>query len=159
MASLDIDSQRREYPGKSDQDIAEILAQQYGYIAVVRYKSHGAAKYTNFGVCTSENEISGYFNSAYCDDVELIYDGRANSLAITEALILKGQCDICEKKASHNSLTVMSGNDFYICGKCAKMFCDGCYSRLPLTNGHYGYGVCPDCLKEVQRAIPGYYGK
>ena len=37
------------------------------------------------------------------------------------------------------------------------MVCDGCYVRLPLTSSP-GYGMCPKCRVQVQRAISGFYG-
>ena len=158
MGSLNIHTMRNEYPGKSDADAAKAFAQKYGYIAIVRYKnSSSASDFTNIGTCKMEDEIRGYLTSPYCHDAEILYDGRATAMRITEELILGGQCELCGKRATRESLQVMAGNDFYICPKCGSMFCDRCYVRLPLTSSP-GYGICPKCRVKVQRTIPGWYG-
>ena len=101
MSSVGID--RDEYPGKSDAEIAEVIAKKYGYIVVVRYKnSAGAFEFTNFGTCQMEEEIHGYLSSPYCHDAEIIYDGRTTALSITEELILKGHCELCGKHTSRD---------------------------------------------------------
>ncbi len=156
MSSISID--RDKYPGKSDAEIAEEMAREYGFIAVVRYKnSADASEFTNFGTCQMEEEIEGYLSSPYCHNSEIIYDGRAAALNITEDLILNGNCELCGKEATRESLQLMAGNDFYICPECESMFCDECYPSLPLTTSP-GYGTCPECRVEVQRALPGFYG-
>lgn len=157
MGSLNIQTMRESCPGKSDEEAAKAFAQKHGYIAIVRYKSRGASDLTNIGTCTMEAEIRGYLTSPYCSGAEVIFDGRTTALHITEELILKGHCELCRKPATQQSLTLMAGNDFYICPKCGLMFCDGCYGRLPLTSSP-GYGTCPKCRVQVQRAIPGFYG-
>lgn len=157
MSSISID--RAGNPGKSDAEIAEAVAKEYGYIVVVRYKnSPGASEFTNFGMCRTEEKIQGYLNSPYCHDAEIIYDGRSTALRVTEELILKGQCELCDKPTSRASVQLGAGNDFYICPQCGLMCCDGCYTCLPLTSSS-GYGTCPKCLVEVQRALPGFYGR
>lgn len=158
MSSLDIQTIREEYPGKGDVEAAKDFAQKHGYIAIVRYKnSTSASDFTDIGTCRMEDEIREYLSSPYCHDAEVIYDGRTKALRITEDIILRGHCEICEKPATRESLQLMAGNDFYICPKCGLMFCDGCYVRLPLTSSP-GYGMCPKCQVQVQRAIPGFYG-
>ena len=160
MSSLRIDAQRARYPGMSDAEIAMTLAQEYGYIVVVRYKnSPQADDFTDFGTCQSEEKVHEYFRSSYCHDVEIVYDGRVGALRITAELILAGRCETCGKATTNESLTSMAGNDFYICPKCAAMFCDTCYTRLPISGGRSGYGMCPRCRVEVQRAIADFYGK
>ena len=156
MGSIRID--REGYPGKSDAEIAEIVAKQNGFIVIVRYKnSADAPEFTDFGTCQMEEEIQGYLSSPNCHEVEIIYDGRATALQITEDLILEGCCELCGKETNQKSLQLMAGNDFYICPECGLMFCDECYVRLPLTSSP-GYGTCPECRVEVQRALPGFYG-
>lgn len=157
MGSLSIESMRNDYPEKSDAEAAREFAQKYGYIAIVRYKSRGAADYTNIGTCNMEAEIQGYLNSPYCTDPEIIYDGRSRAIHVTEESILKGFCALCGKRTTKESVTLMAGNDFYICPKCGLMVCDGCYVRLPLTASP-GYGMCPECRVQVIRALPGLYG-
>ena len=157
MGSVSID--RGEHRGKPDAEIAEGIARKHGYVAVVRYKnSADASEFTNFGTCQTEEEIRGYLSSPHCHDAEIIYDGRATALRVTEDLILKGRCELCGKRASRASLQLMAGNDFYICPKCGLLCCDSCYVRLPLASSP-GYGTCPKCRVEVQRALPGFYGK
>jgi hypothetical protein len=157
MSSLNIQTMRDEYPGKTDAEAAQAYAQKHGCIAIVRYKSRGASDFTNIGTCTMESEIHGYLTSPYCNDAEVIYDGRSTALRITDDSIISGHCELCGKRATRESLTLMAGNDFYICPKCGLMFCDECYVRLPLTSSP-GYGMCPKCRVQVQRAIPGFYG-
>ena len=147
-----------KYPGKTDDEAAKDFAQKNGYIAIVRYKnSESASDFTNIGTCQMEQEIQGYLTSPYCHEAEVIYDGRATALRITENLILKGHCELCNKQTTQDSLQLGAGNDFYICPKCGLMFCDNCYVRLPLTSSP-GYGTCPKCTIEVQRAIKGFFG-
>ena len=84
MSSIHID--REGHPGASDAEIAEALASQYGYVAVVRYKNSPAAQeFTNFGTCQTEDEIRAYLSSPHCHDAELIYDGRSTALRVTDA--------------------------------------------------------------------------
>jgi len=157
MSSISID--RETHSGKSDAEIAEAIAAEYGYIAIVRYKnSANVNEFTNFGTCRTEEEIRGYLSSPYCHDAEVVYDGRSSALHVTEERILKGSCELCHKRTTRQSLQLMAGNDFYICPKCGLMFCDSCYVRLPLTASP-GYGTCTICRVEVQRALPGFYGK
>ena len=148
---------REECPANSDGGAAKVFAQKHGCIAIVRYKSRGSAEFTSIGTCTTESEIHGYMTSPYCNDAEIIYDGRSKALRVTEELILGGSCESCGKHATRESLTLMAGNDFYISPKCALMACDECYVRLPLTSSP-GFGMCPNCKVQVQRAIPGFYG-
>ncbi len=158
MASIHIAIMREKYPGKTDIEAAKDFAREFGYIAVIRYKSTPSAPdYTNVGVCKLDQEISGYLTSPYCHAAEIIFDGRSATFQITEDLILKSVCALCGRKTSQASLTLNGGNNFTFCPKCGKMFCDGCYMRLPL-NRTPGYGTCPDCRVEVKRAIPGIYG-
>lgn len=158
MGSLDIQIMRNDYPGKSDYEAAEAFAQKHGYIAIIRYKSSSSSiDFTNIGTCQTENDIYGYLNSQYCCNAEVIYDGRATAIRITEADILRGCCDLCGRQTTKESLHLMCGNDFYICPSCCLMFCNDCYSRLPLTSSP-GYGMCPKCHIAVQRAIIGFYG-
>lgn len=158
MGSQNIQSIRDDHPGKSDVEAAKSYAQKWGFIAIVGYKnSRSAADYTNIGTCKTEVEIRGYLTSSCCHSAEVLYDGRSSALRVTEDLISRGHCELCGRKATRESLTLMAGNDFYICPKCGLMFCDGCYVRLPLTASP-GYGMCPKCRIQVQRAIPGFYG-
>lgn len=78
MGSLNIQTMRIEYPGRSDAEAAKAFAQKHGYIAIVRYKnSSSASDFTDIGVCQMEDQIRGYLNSPYCHNAEVIYDGRA----------------------------------------------------------------------------------
>jgi hypothetical protein len=159
MGSLSIQTMRNECPGKPDDEAAKAFSKKNGYIAIVRYKdSVSAPDFTNIGACKMEEEVNGYLSSPYCHAVEVIYDGRRIALSITEDLILRGHCELCGKRTTCESLQLMAGNDFYICPKCGLMCCDSCYVRLPLTASP-GYGMCPKCRVQVQRAIPGFYGE
>ena len=95
MSSLNIQTMRSEYPGKSDADAAKAFAQKHGYIAIIRYKnSSSALDFTDIGTCQMEEEIQGYLRSPYCHDAEVIYDGRSTALHITEDLIIRGHCEL-----------------------------------------------------------------
>jgi hypothetical protein len=158
MGSFNIETMRSQLPGKSDAEAAKAFAKKHGYIAIVRYKNSSAASdFTNIGTCKMEEEVYGYLRSSSCAACELIYDGRATALRITEKTILAGKCQSCGKGTTKESLQRMGGNDFYICPRCAAMFCDRCYGWLPLTSSP-GYGMCPTCRVQVQRAIIGFYG-
>ena len=76
MPSLIIKIMRENYPGKSDAELARAYAQEYGYLAIVRYKSNGASDFTHVGVCRTKSEIRNYLTSPNCCDAEVIYDRR-----------------------------------------------------------------------------------
>lgn len=157
MASRDIKSFRDDYPEKSDRDAAATLSRQYGYMAVVRYKnSKTASDFTNIGTCTSESEIRGYLSSPYCYGAEILYDVRSVLFPIDANHVLNGKCERCGKNTTAQTLQLHAGNDFYFCPKCGFLFCDDCYTRLPLT-GSPGYGKCPTCDTQVKRAIPSFF--
>ena len=156
MSSLSLFNLREQYSGLSEEDIAKTLAEKYQYVAIVRYKNQPDGPFTNFGCCDTQEKLDSYFESPYCHDTELIYDGRKKSLFITEKLILQAHCDLCGKAATRDALVLGGGDDYYACS-CGRFFCDNCYLRLPLTNPAGGYGMCPECRKEVKRAVIGVY--
>jgi hypothetical protein len=153
MASTEAESIRREYPGKSDKEIAEALATSYGYMAILRYITSGQE---NFAKCDTEAEIRGYLTSPYCHCVEVLYDRRSISFQLNAAHVLNGRCESCGKNATRESLQIDAGNDFYFCPKCGLLFCEVCYSRLPLT-GSPGYGACTRCKVKVKRTLSSFF--
>ena len=139
---------------------AQSNAQQYGYVVVVKYKTGTKSESFKLGGCYSEAKIQEYFNSPHCHDPKIVYDARSESIFVTEKDILQGQCNLCSNKPTETSFDIGLGNEFYFCPNCGKYFCTGCYNNeLPLTEGSTGYGMCTTCDYEVQRAIPGDYGK
>ncbi len=157
MSSLSLFYLRQDHPGKSDEEIARMLAEKYRCVAVVRYKSSADGDYTNIGCCDTRESMDNYFNSPFCHDTQILYDARQKSLLITKELILGAACDLCGKSAGAAALQLHAGDDYYVCS-CGRFFCDQCYlSRLPLTNPAGGYGMCPVCKREVKRAIVGTY--
>ena len=63
---------RGDYPDKSDSEIAELLAEEYGFVAVIRYKNSASdTEYTTFAPCMSTDEIERYMQIEY--DPEIIY--------------------------------------------------------------------------------------
>ena len=159
MASIEIESARKDYPGGSDQEIAKALAAKHDYMAVVRYKnSPGISEFTNFGLCKTEAEIRGYMSSPYCHAAEVIYDGRSSLFPLNASHVLNGHCELCSKHATRESLQLGAGNDFYFCPKCGLLFCETCYVRLPLTSSP-GYGMCPKCRVQVKRTLPSFFVK
>lgn len=158
MGSISREFLRRKYPGKSDAEIAAQLAEEGGYVAVLRYKSSGALDYTDFATCILDEEVDGYFNSPYCSDVEILFDIRSRALKITPALVLQSKCRVCGRPATRKSLVIGGGNDFYFCPVCATMFCQDCILNLPLTGYPHGYAKCQYCDVQLQRAFPGAIG-
>ncbi len=158
MGSISIETLRRQYSGKSDTEIAAQVAEENGYIVVLRYKSRSAPDYTDFATCMVAEEVKGYFNSPYCHDVEILYNIRSRALEITPTLLLQSKCRLCSRSATQQSLIIGGGNDFYFCPICATMFCQGCSLHLPLTGYPYGYAKCPYCDVQLQRAFPGAIG-
>jgi len=157
MGSCDLEPIRKDYPGKTDQEIASTLAQKYGYIAVVRYKnSRGMTDFSNIGTCSTEADIRGYLTSPYCHDAELIYDARSTLFPLNAAHVLDGHCATCFKVTTRESLELSAGNDFYFCPKCGLLFCERCYVQLPLTSSP-GYGMCPKCKVQVKRTLPCFF--
>ena len=157
MSSQNIESIRSDYPGKSDTEATKAFAEEYGYIAIVRYKnSTTASDFTNIGTCKTEAEIRGYLTSPYCHAAEVIYDGRSTLFPLNADHVLKGHCEMCGKYSTSDTLQMGMGNDFYFCPKCGLLFCDSCYIRLPLTSSP-GYGMCPKCKVQVKRAIPSFF--
>ena len=157
MGSRDIASLRNEFPGKSDTAAAQLLADQYGYIAIVGYNNDEDAEgFTDIGTCHTEAEIRGYMTSPYCHNPEVLYDGRAKTFALNADHVLNGSCARCDRRTSRATLTLHAGNDFYFCPKCGALFCDDCYGYLPLTASP-GYGMCPGCRVQVKRALPGFF--
>lgn len=156
MGSLNIESMRQDYPGKSDTEAAREFAQKHGYIAIIRYKSRGASDFTDIGTCAMESEIRGYLTSPYCSNAQVIYDGRSALFPLNADHVLTGHCELCGKCSTRETLQMGSGNDFYFCPKCGLLFCDSCYTRLPLTTSP-GYGMCPKCKVQVKRAIPSFF--
>ena len=157
MGSFDIDSIRKDYPGKSDSEVARAFAEKYGNIVIVRYKnSPDASDYTNIGTCNTEAEIRGYLTSQYCHAAEIIYDGRSALFPLNATHVLDGHCATCFKVTTRESLQLGAGNDFYFCPKCGLLFCERCYSQLPLTSSP-GYGMCPKCKVQVKRTLPNFF--
>lgn len=157
MGSQNIELLRKDYPGKSDAEKAKALAEKYGYIAIVRYKSSSdATDFSNIGTCNTEADIRGYFTSPYCKDAEVIYDGRSALFPLSADHVLTGHCEMCGKRSTRDTLQMGSGNDFYFCPQCGLLFCDSCYGHLPLTSSP-GYGMCPKCKIQVKRAIPSFF--
>lgn len=76
MASIKITSMRKEFPGKSDKEVASEYAKKWGILIIVRYKIYSDGKFTNVGLCKSEEEVDNYFNSPACVDTEILFDGR-----------------------------------------------------------------------------------
>jgi len=78
MASIGIKTVREEYPGKTDQEAAAIIAREGGYDIVVRYKLFPDGPYSNFGLCRTQQEADLYFDNRNLHDVEAIYGRRSD---------------------------------------------------------------------------------
>jgi hypothetical protein len=169
MSSLTISHYRHEYPNKSDHELAEIIANKYqDIVAIVRYKNSPDSKiFTNFGTCESSTQIQEYLSSPYCHDAELIlnriasvHNPKGDALEMTETDILLNFCDNCmEEMADKNSLTLNTGNNFYVCPYCRIFYCERCLPMLPLSKGSHGVALCSTCGEELIRALPGAFFK
>lgn len=73
MPTMYLDNLRDKYPGKSDDEIARVIAQKYGYHVIVRFKHPSSSEYDHFGCCKSSEQASGYLNNQNCKDPEIIY--------------------------------------------------------------------------------------
>jgi len=116
MASYPIAPERLTFPGKTDEQIASALAHEYGYVAVVRYKSSASSDYDHFGCCKHDYEVEGYFNSPYCQDTEVIYDGRKPS-AISQLIGLRFRDTPLESEYSEeelNKIYLQANHDDYL---------------------------------------------
>lgn len=86
MASLSIAPERQDNPGKTDEQIAELLAKKMGYHVVLAYKnSSTASDYTDFALCKTQREVQGYHDSQWCHDIECLYDDGELSLSLKQA--------------------------------------------------------------------------
>lgn len=159
MSSCSIKYKREEFPNRPDEEVAKETALKYGYVAIIRYKNDPSGDYTDFGCCQNDQEVEGYIQSPHCHDSELIYDARKVSVLVTKGSILKRKCNLCGSSAGRRALVLGDAN-FFFCPQCDLRVCPLCYqTRLPLTDGSSGFGMCPKCNIEVQRAVPGDYGK
>jgi hypothetical protein len=77
MPSVSIDSARKRHPGKTDEEVAVALAEEGGYVIVVRYRLSPDGPYSNLGLCRSyaEADDSYLFNESLYD-VDVVYDRR-----------------------------------------------------------------------------------
>jgi hypothetical protein len=89
MASFPISEERTRFPGKTDEQIASLLAQEFGYIVVVKYKNSPLSDFENFGCCKEDYEVKGYLNSSFCHGTEIIYDARPNPISLIIKMRLK----------------------------------------------------------------------
>jgi hypothetical protein len=76
MASIGIDTVREQYPGRTDEEAAAKIAEQGGYVIVVRYKLKPDGPYTNFGLCQTYAYADNYLFNRNLYDVDVIYDRR-----------------------------------------------------------------------------------
>lgn len=60
---------QEQYPGKSNTEIAEILAKDGGHIAVIQFESQG----TFLAGCTTVEDINSTLNSPFCENKEVVY--------------------------------------------------------------------------------------
>lgn len=100
MGSISVESLRSKYPGKNDVEIAAQLAEVAGYVVVLRYKNHGAADYTHFATCIQDEEVQEYFNSPYCNDVDILFDNRNHAAKITPTILNRYEDAPSAKKVS-----------------------------------------------------------
>jgi len=151
MAQISIRILRDAYPGKNDKEVVDFHAKSHGYHVMLKLQPGNINDY-DIGMCHTADEFKAYM--AEYRGAEILYDDRAASLRITEEMVLKAKCQECSKAATRQSLRLYAGNDFYVCPKCAAMYCNQCLRYLPLT-GSPGYAKCPSCDVKLKRAIPG----
>ena len=160
MSSASIANLNREFSNKTESQAAAEYGQKWGYVAIVKYKNSVNGGYTDIGCCLNDDQVNGYLTSPHCHEPELIYDGRDRRLLINKDTILSSKCSLCNDTPNSDSLVLGSGSEYSFCPNCAKFFCPDCYAnQMPLTNGTSGFGMCTTCDNEVQKAVPGDYGK
>ena len=76
MATIDISYAKKRYPGMTEEEMAAAMAEENGYVVVVRYKLRPGKPYECFGVCWTYEEADGYLRAPHLTDVEVIYDRR-----------------------------------------------------------------------------------
>ncbi len=117
MSSLNIESIREEFPGKSDEQIAEALAKKDHCLAVLRYKKKDARDFTKFALCWIADDINAYFESPYCRDVQVLYNGRPSA----------HYCPGCGQRIHAGLITIWPGGDIpddYRCAGCSSAIDD-----------------------------------
>lgn len=68
-SELRVDFLQEKYPGKSNTEIARILADEYGYIAVIQFEGMG----TYLACCHTVEELEEVLGSPYCKAKEVVY--------------------------------------------------------------------------------------
>lgn len=159
MTVLQISYKREEFPGLSDELVAQEMAQKYGYVAVVRFKEVKDGPYTHFGCCLNDQKVRHYLYDPDHHNAHLIYDARWASVKMTKKNLLSKACELCRLQPDQTALYLNDSN-FTFCPQCDMRICGSCYaSSLPLSVGSSGFGLCPKCKIEVQRAVVGDYGR
>jgi hypothetical protein len=75
MATLGYHVITELYPGKTDSQVARILAWKRGYRIIARYKINASDKeYNHFALCRDSGEYQGYKDNPNCYDLEILYD-------------------------------------------------------------------------------------
>lgn len=63
------------YPGKTDAQVARILAWKRGYKIIARYKINASDKeYNHFALCRDALAFQGYQSNPNCHELEILYD-------------------------------------------------------------------------------------
>lgn len=86
MASISISETQEKYPGKTEEEIAEKIADEGDYVIVVKYKLQPDGPYTNYGLCWTYSEADDYLFNENLYDVDVIYDRRRTDRGVTEVV-------------------------------------------------------------------------
>lgn len=86
MASISISTAQKQYPGKTEKEAAAKIAEEGGYVIVVRYKLQPDGPYTNFGLCSTYAEADNYLFNQNLHDVDVIYDRRNTNQGVPQVV-------------------------------------------------------------------------
>jgi hypothetical protein len=134
MASISISTVREQYPGKTDAEAAARIAEEGGYVIVVRYKLMSDGPFTNFGLCWTYAEADNYLFNQNLHDVEVIYDRRNTAQAIPKVL--------------HNAQAIKRSITFGEDGRASEPCCWNCrHFTITLSSSH----LC--CKDQMGRGV------
>ena len=123
MASINISLAQERYPGKTEKEVAEIIAEEGDYVIVVKYKLQPDGPYTNYGLCRTYDETDNYLFNENLYDVDVIYDRRNTTKPIPEIL--------------HNAQAITRNITFEEGGYAPEPCCWNCRHFTIPTSGEY----------------------
>lgn len=134
MASINIETVRKQYPGMTDAQAASHIAEEGDFVIVVRYKTESEGPYTNLGLCSTYAEADNYLFNEKLHDADVIYDRRNTSIPIPKIL--------------HNAQAIARNIIFDNNGRANEPCCWNCrHFNIPLS-GNY---IC--CMDQAGKGV------